>query len=379
MNLSSRARASEARLRKKFAVGTQSSPIPGVAVCVILTCLAAVIHVLPYPPFTTSDGRHVISSVLLALLLGILLGNLFPVRRVLKSGIDFTVKKLLPVGIVLLGSQLDFYDLIEVSLEVLLGVVVIITLVILLTKFLAGLLGVGSRLALLIGVGTAICGSSAIVAAAPVVEADEEDIAFSIATINLLGVLAMLLFPLVGLLLQLEAGAYGIWCGLAIHATPQVVAAGFAHYSDGQFAGEIATIVKLTRISLLGPTVFVLGSLYARWCRQKGFFVRRVQYARLVPGFVLLFLAMAFLRTMGFLPEVTLHMTDRFVLGVGDRTLDLAGLLGQTAHWFITGAMAGMGLMTDVRSMNSGGMKALLLGLLAGGAIMLLGLLHVVL
>ena len=376
MHLSWRERASEQRLRRKLAIGTRTSPVPGIAACVILTCLAAVLHNLSYPPFTTSEGRQVVSEVLLALLLGMILGNVLPLRRTLSAGVDFTVKKLLPVGIILLGARLDFYDLIEVSLSVLVGAILNITIVILLTRFLARLLKVETRLGLLIGIGTAICGSSAIVAAAPVVEAEEEDIAFSIATINLLGVLAMLVFPLLGALLQLEAGAYGVWCGLSIHATPQVVAAGFAHHSNGQFAGEIATIVKLTRISLLGPTIFVIGALYARRRRQETFVPQTIHYSRLIPGFVVFFLAMAFLRTMGCFPEVTFHMTDRFILGEGDRTLDLASLLGLTAHWVITGAMAGVGLMTDVRSMRSGGVKSLLLGLLAGGAILLLGLIQ---
>ncbi len=379
MRLSWRERASEQRFRKKLAIGTQASAVPGIVACVALTCLAAVLHNLPYPPFATSGGRQVISEVLLALLLGMLVGNLLPLRRILTAGVDFTVRKLLPVGIVLLGARLDFYDLIEVSLGVLVGVILIITIVVLLTGFFARLLKVEARLGLLIGIGTAVCGSSAIIAAAPAVEAEEKDIALSIATINLLGVLAMLLFPLLGVLLQMEAQAYGVWCGISIHATPQVLAAGFAHHSNGQLAGEIATIVKLTRISLLGPAVFVIGALYARRRRREAFVPQLIPYSRLIPGFVLFFLAMAFLRTMGFFPEVTFHLTDRSILGEGDRTVDLASLLGQTAHWVIIAAMAGVGLMTDVRKMRTGGVKSLLLGLLAGGAIMLLGLVQAVL
>ena len=107
--------------------------------------------------------------------------------------------------------------------------------------------------------------------------------------------------------------------------------------------------------------------------------MKLIPYSRLIPGFVVFFLAMAFLRTLGFFPAVTFHMTDRSILGEGDRTVDLATLLGQTAHWVIIAAMAGVGLMTDVRKMRSGGVRSLLLGLLAGGAIMLLGLLQAVL
>ncbi|MCE2433299.1 MAG: pyridoxal-phosphate dependent enzyme [Candidatus Latescibacteria bacterium] len=120
-------------------------------------------------------------------------------------------------------------------------------------------------------------------------------------------------------LAMLDAEVYGIWCGLGIHATPQVIAAGFAHAGDGQTAGEMATIVKLVRISLLGPVVFVLGAWFAYTQRQTIYIDEPVRYSRLVPGFVVLFLAMALLRTLGFLPEVTLHLSDQFVFGAGDR------------------------------------------------------------
>ena len=170
-------------------------------------------------------------------------------------------------------------------------------------RFLTRWLGIAEKLGLLIGVGTAICGSSAIVTAAPILDAKEEEIAYSIGTINLLGVAAMLAFPLLGSVFELQADVFGIWCGLGIHATPQVIAAGFAHYLDGQRAGEIATVVKLVRISLLGPTLFVLGAWYAYRQRQRTVYLGRpVRYTKLIPGFVVLFLGMVLLRTPGIFP-----------------------------------------------------------------------------
>ena len=198
----------------------------------------------------------------------------------------------------------------------------------------------------------------------------------SIATINLLGVLAMLAFPILATVLHLKPDLYGIWCGLSIHATPQVIAAGFAHPTNGQLAAELGTVVKLTRISLLGPTVFTIGAIYAYQRRKQEAFVGyAVNYAKLIPTFVIFFLALAFLRTMGLFPEITLHLTDRFVLGGGDRTFDAAKLLGQTAKWTITAAMAAVGLMTEFRALKAGGMKPFTLGLLSTAIIALLGLL----
>jgi uncharacterized integral membrane protein (TIGR00698 family) len=228
---------------------------------------------------------------------------------------------------------------------------------------------------MLIGIGTAICGSSAIIAAAPVIESEERDIAISIATVNLLGVVSMLLVPLLGTLIMLSPEVYGIWCGLSIHATPQVIAAGFAHHLDGQQAGEVATIVKLTRISLLGPAVFGVGLAYAYRRRREAVYIgHTVDYRKLIPTFILFFLAMAFLRTIGFLPEITFHMTDRFIFGQGDHTIHLADFLAKTAKWIITGAMAGVGLITEFRAMKTGGLSPFALGLGATVIISVLGL-----
>ena len=227
---------------------------------------------------------------------------------------------------------------------------------------------------LLIGVGTGICGSSAIVALAPLIKANNEDITYSVGVINLLGVVAMLLFPVVGSLAMLDAEVYGIWCGLGIHATPQVIAAGFAHAGDGQTAGEMATIVKLVRISLLGPVVFVLGAWFAYTQRQTIYIDEPVRYSRLVPGFVILFLAMALLRTLGFLPEVTLHLSEQFVFGAGDQHIDLADLLSQSGKWIIICAMAGVGLSTAFATMKAGGIKPVILGVLSAITLALLGL-----
>ena len=320
-------------------------------------------------------ARTRLSAVLIALLLGLAVRNAIPAAVRLKPGVDVVIKKLLPAGIVLLGANLDFYDLVGVGFRVLFGAVVLITIIVLLTRSASRLFNVDPEQGLLLGVGTAICGTSAIVATAPVVESKEKDIAISITAVNLLGALAMFVFPFAGVLLSLPAGVYGEWCGLAIHATPQVIAAGFAHHLDGETAGEIATIVKLTRISLLGPAVFVIGAIYARNRRRNAVFVApNVNYRQLVPTFVFFFVAMAFLRTMGFFPEVTMHMTDRFIFGAGDRTLDLATTLGEAGKWVITAAIAGVGLMTEFRALRTGGVRPFMLGLAASVLIAALGL-----
>lgn len=368
-------RAFESRFRRQLAQWHRGHPLPGVLLCGVLAWLAFELRDLPWPPFTLAGGQHPLSPVLLALLLGMALRNLVPATAGLKPGADFVIRRVLLLGIVLLGASLDFHDLVRIGLGVLAGVVVLIVLVVLLARSLAPRLGLGRKLALLLGLGTAICGTSAIVAAAPVLECEEREVAVSVATVNLLGVTAMLAFPALAAVLALSPEIYGLWCGLAIHATPQVLAAGFAHPGDGQTAGEVATIVKLVRISMLGPAVLVVGALYARHRRRETAYVgRRVDYKGLVPGFLLLFLLAAFLRTTGFLPDVTFHMTDRFLFGEGDRTWNLAQLASGAATWLITAAMAAVGLMTQLRSLAVGGARPFGLGLACSLVLAVLGL-----
>ena len=363
MNLSRKEKAFESRFRRRLSVWPRESPWPGVLLCALLTSLGAAINHAPFAPFTTADGQHPISTVLLALVLGMIVRNAIPAVVRLKAGVDTMVKKWLPVGIVLLGAGLNFYDLVQVAVQVAIGAAVLIALLIVVSRITSRWFGVDAKLGMLIGVGTAICGSSAIVAVAPVVEARDEEMAYSIGAVNLLGVAAMLIYPVLGSLFDIDADIYGAWCGLGIHATPQVIAAGFAHPVDGQTAGEMATIVKLVRISLLGPAVFAVGAWYAHRKRQESVYIGQpIRYSKLVPGFVVVFLGLAFMRTLGFLPEVTLHLTDQFVLGGGDRTVDIAGTMSAAGKWLITGAMAGVGLSTEFRAMKAGGVRPLILG-----------------
>ena len=373
MNLSPKEKQFEQRFRQQL-IAAPASPWGGIAACALITWLAFYVNRLPFPPFTI-DGAHPLSAVLIALILGLIVRNTIPASARLKPGTDIVIKRFLPAGIVLLGAGLDFYYLLDVGYRVLLGAIVLIAVIILATRYAARFFKVELGQGLLIGVGTAICGTSAIIATAPVVESKEKDIAISIASINVLGALAMFVFPFVGAWLALPPEVYGEWCGLAIHATPQVIAAGFAHHLDGETAGEIATIVKLTRISLLGPAVFIIGALYARQRRRQAVFVApSVNYRQLVPGFVLFFIGMAFLRTMGFFPEVTFHLTDRFLFGVGDRTIDLAATFGAAGKWIITAAIAAVGLVTEFRALRTGGVRPFLLGLLSTVVIAVLGL-----
>jgi len=192
-----------------------------------------------------------------------------------------------------------------------------------------------------------------------VIEAEEKDVVFAVATVTLLGMIAMFVLPAVAGLLAMSQKAFGVWAGLAIHQTPQVIAAGFAY---GESAGSTATIVKLARVCLLAPVVFLVGWLHARGeAAEKGHAVKNINYFRLFPMFVFGFLAMALLRTLGLLPD--LHFVKSRVFEGGN--FPLAQSLDQISKYCIVISMTGVGLETRFAAMKQTGAKPFLASLLA--------------
>jgi uncharacterized integral membrane protein (TIGR00698 family) len=208
------------------------------------------------------------------------------------------------------------------------------------------LAGVPGRLATLIGVGTAVCGNSAIVATAPVIGAKDDEVSFAVATNTLFGTAAVLLYPAVGRLLGFSDPAYGTWSGTAVNDTSQVVAAGFA-FSDE--AGRIATAVKLTRNALMGFVVVGVGLAHSGAPAAHPLGARLKQS---VPLFVAGFLFMALLNSLG-----------AFQWAAAALSLDVGRVLRELARVLILVALAGVGLSTRVEAMRRSGMRPLRVGL----------------
>ncbi len=338
----------------------QHTAITGFAVALLITVAAIFLSELPMAPFTVAGGRHPIEPVMLAIILGMILSNVVSLPRTLNPGIKFSVKKILPIGIVLLGARLNFQEigkvgLAGISLSILETIVALALLMFLAKKF-----NLPRKLGMLLGIGTAICGGTAIVATAPVIEADEKDVVFSVATVTLLGLIAMFLLPVIGNALHLSQKAFGIWAGLSIHQTPQVIAAGFAY---GDEAGATATIAKLSRVCLLAPIVFIVGFLHARNVAQSNGTKKAINYWSLFPMFVFGFLAMALLRSLGWLPEMTFNK-PAFFHGAG-APVSLASVCDSLSKYCIIISMAGVGLETKFSAMKQTGWKPLFASFIA--------------
>jgi uncharacterized integral membrane protein (TIGR00698 family) len=300
--------------------------------------------------------RRPVSAAIIAILLGAAVRNLFTLPRIVLEGCKGVVKRIIPVTIVLTGFSLNLTSVTAVGLPALVIILVCIAVATASAYVFGRMLNLWQRTALLIGAGTAICGNSAIVAVAPLIDATDEDLILSMSTINILGLPLMFAFPLVGAALGLSDQAYGVWAGTSIHAVPQVVAAAFA-FSPG--AGTLATLVKLVRVAMLAPFTFVLAFVYARRKRTSEVTVR---YSRLVPPFFWGFTAAALLNTLGLIPALAFRPVWAASAGF---TLSMPTLLVEAGNLLLTLAMAAMGLEVDIHFLARVGGRALLAGILS--------------
>ncbi len=338
------------------------SRVPGLALTLAIAVAASWIAHLPFPPFTVgAGGKHPIDEVLLAILIGVVLRNAFTLPALFGPGVQYAVHRVLIFAIVLMGARLDFFDVLRTSGHSLVVSVTGIVVAMSLTVWLCGRLGVRRNLGLLIGVGTAICGGTAIAVAAPVIEADDNDTAFAITTVTVLGLVSIVVFPLLGHALGLSQQDFGVWAGSAIHATPQVVAAAVAY---GPQAAEVAVVVKLVRVLLLAPLVVVLGLWHAREKRrhEEAYVARRTPLTTLFPPFILGFLAVALANTLNLLPDFTVHLKESFLWKAGSHDLAMSQIVTTAAGFLTTMAMAGVGLGVHLRGLLATGLTAFYVG-----------------
>jgi uncharacterized integral membrane protein (TIGR00698 family) len=343
----------------------RTSILPGLALTLVIAVAAQVIHQLPVPPLSIGQpARHPIDAMLLAIVIGIAVRNTVGLPALFAPGVRYSVLQLLPLAIVLMGAKLDFFDVMRTSGTALAASVVCVAVALGLTIWLCRRTGVGQKLGILIGVGTAICGGTAIAVTAPVIEADDSETAFAVTTITLFGLASVFVFPLLGAALDMSQWDFGVWAGTSVHATPQVVATGFAY---GPQAGEVATIVKLVRVLLLAPVVIGLGAWYANRKRrhQQAHVTKLGKLSTLFPPFILGFVLFALANTLHLLPDFTLHLEASFLWRRQDLPVTLAQVATTVSGFLITMSMAGVGLGVHLRGLATVGLKALYVGLFA--------------
>lgn len=247
-----------------------------------------------------------------------------------QSGIAFSAKQLLELAVMLLGASISFAAIAASGLLLLGAIVLTVILTLAISYTVSRVLGLPTRLSILIACGNSICGNSAIAAVAPVIGADRDDIAASISFTAILGVVMVLGLPLLIPLLRLSATQYGILAGLTVYAVPQVLA---ATMPAGLISAQVGTLVKLIRVLMLGPLVVALSLVAPRWFGSKTFAANRkgMTFLRFVPWFIVGFLLLSALRSLAIIPAKP------------------AMLIAKVTGFLTIVSMAALGLGVDIR------------------------------
>jgi uncharacterized integral membrane protein (TIGR00698 family) len=306
--------------------------LPGLAVTAVVSAMSVAGGALE----ERFIGRPVIEPLVLAILVGMFVRTLVGELPHTRIGVGLAAKELLEVSVCLLGATMDVPRLFASGPRLAVGIVFLVCVALGCGVLIGRVVGLSPKLAVLVACGNAICGNSAIAADAPVIGADREDVASSIALTAVLGVVVVLGLPLLIGPFKLSNYQYGVLAGLAVYAVPQVLAAAFA---VSALSGQVATVVKLARVLMLGPVV-IFFALRARAAHAES--GERLSMRRIVPWFVVGFVVLAALRSVAMIPDGASAMAK------------------VTANWLMIAAMAALGLGVDLRSVRRVGARVLL-------------------
>ena len=308
-----------------------------------------------------------ISAVMLAMLLGLILGALLPLPKALKPGFSFAVKKVLRLGIIMLGIRLTIFDVFRLGAF---GVPIVLFCILgalFFTTRINKWVRLPERLGTLIAVGTSICGVSAIVATGPAIDAEEEEVAYAVAVITIFGLLATLVYPyLANLLFAGEPLKVGLFLGTSVHDTSQVVGSAkvYADVFGAPLALDVATVTKLVRNVFMAVVIPFMAFYYARKTRgQDESAGQKTSFVKLLPLFVVGFVVMAVIRSIG---DVGINAGGN-AFGLWDDAAWIA-IYSFVKIWagnLLVVALAGVGLSTDFRAFKGLGFKPFVVGLCA--------------
>ena len=306
----------------------------------LLTCF-----IIAIPAWALGKLFPIIGGPVFGILFGIILA-FFKRPEKLEKGIKYTSKAILQYSIILLGFEMNLFNIIKVGGQSLLVMIFTLSASFLTAFFVGKALKIDGKTTTLIGVGTSICGGSAIAATAPVIRAEDEDVAQAISTIFLFNIIAGFIFPALGHMIGLSDVGFGMWAGTAINDTSSVVAAGasWSSAAGNNTALAFATIVKLTRTLMIVPITLVLAIYTSRKIARENS-TEGFSFTKVFPWFVLGFVLTAILNTFLPIPD------------------DFSALLVQIGKFMIVMAMTAIGLNTNLKKLLTNGIKPIGLGL----------------
>ena len=314
--------------------------IPGLLICLVIAITAFAIHGRP--------ELKQFSPSIIAVVIGILIGNFIKLPAAANTGTAFSSKILVRIAVALLGIQISIAELVNFGALHISMTIFALASSFIFIKIIGKFIGVENKLTELIAAGTSICGAAAVLGVNTATNAEDEDVAYAIGMVTIFGTLSMLLYPFFGNLLQLGGNQFGIWSGISIHEVAQVVGA-----VSGKDAAtiHIATITKLTRVLMLAPLVTLI-----QFRRGKSS-SKNINGTKMpIPLFVIAFI-------------IFIIIANVFTIPVG-----IKSEIGKLSSFLLTVALAGMGLHTKFSAIGKMGIKPLLLALLGTIFISLLGL-----
>jgi uncharacterized integral membrane protein (TIGR00698 family) len=310
------------RDRLASAPAEMAAVVPGLILCIVITAIATLLQNWEEQAF----GHPYVEALVIAILLGIAVRSFWQPGEIWHAGVSFSAKTLLEIAVVLLGASISLGAIVASGPALLSGIVVTVIAALAASYATSRALGLPQRVSILIACGNSICGNSAIAAVAPVIGADSDDIASSIAFTAILGVVVVLGLPLFIPLLELSETQYGVLAGLTVYAVPQVLA---ATVPISAVSAQLGTLVKLVRVLMLGPVVVLL-SLFRSRLNVSGPAPRPGLFF-LIPWFIIGFLVLAACRSLGLIPNT------------------LLGPIVISAKLLTVISMAALGLGVDVR------------------------------
>mgnify|MGYP001186922266 FL=1 len=296
-----------------------------------------------------------ISTAMIAIILGLILGNIFKIREGFLIGLDFTQKYILKLGIICLGIQLKPFEFIKFGSIAIPLIIICIISVLIVIKLLIQKLRISRGMSYLIAIGSTVCGTTAIIATAPVINAKKSEITYAIANMTVFGILAMLIYPyFANFYFDGSPLFVGLFMGTAIHETSQVAAAGLIY--DQQFNSpetlNIATVTKLIRNTFLVIMIPLFAYLYNRGQNH----TKNYSIVNIFPYFVLGFIALIILRNLG---DVFFLQTN---LAGEEMWIEFVNLIKSSAKIFLSMSMAAVGLSTNLKDLKSMGYKPFIVG-----------------
>ncbi len=334
--------------------------LPGISLCVAITIAAFGLQAIE----VHFVGQPYLEALVLAIILGVAVRSFWTPGKRFAPGLDVSAKFVLEVAIVMLGAAVSVTTILALGPFLIFGIAAIVSFAIGMSFLICRSLRLPMRMSILIACGNSICGNSAIAAVAPVIGADSDDVASSISFTAVLGVIVVLGLPLLVPILALSLTQYGVLAGLTVYAVPQVLA---ATLPIGALSNQVGTVVKLVRVMMLGPVVLCF-SVFARNLRTAAKHgpspERRLRVGEFVPWFIVGFLLVLILRSLGLIPQSFIAPVTR------------------AAALLTTVAMAGLGLGVDVRVVARTGARVTLavtgslivLGAMSYGLIRLVGI-----